>query len=719
MNLGILDTVIFFGYFFGVIIFAISVAALSKTKSSSDYFLASKKLPWYAVGASFIASNISTEHFIGMVGWGFLYGMAVANWEWINAATFTALIWIFLPFYMRGNVSTMPEFLEKRYNKACRYMYASVMIIGLVIAMLGGVLFAGAKAMNVFFPEIEMWMGILILAAAAGTYTIYGGLLSAVWADLLQYSLLMIGGIIVTVFGLYHVGGIDNLMAELPEKFIVFYSSKHEMIPWTGLVSGLISVGLWYNCANQFMVQRCLGARSEWDARMGVVMAGFSKAILPFIVVVPGIIAFYLFQSQISDGDQAWPFMVKQFLPAGLVGLVLAGLASAVMSTLSAITNSSATIFTLDLYKPLLREQASDKELHFVGRASGFVVMLIGVIVALILVAFPGITVFGLIQSVFFYVAPPVAACFLMGIIFRRITSVAATATMIIGFLVLLPLTIFVIFPKVPFLQPYDNFMHHTFAVFLMSVILLVVISMFTKPKSKEELKGVIWTKSALVVAEYEKGKYRGFKSLGLWWFVMVMTIAGLYGYTNSRGNNTNWLEAEKVAYKASESATVRVQPRSDLASKEKFNLWTGTGQVLFKPSVSGDKITFEVAVEEKGDYKIDALVTAGSDYGKFSVKINGVKTLITQPVTKVSSDGRYSVVKRESLVFDAKSVLNQDDENGVKDSIAGAHVVQRISFGIIELNELTANISFIAENVEDEDSLVGIDQFMLTRKKK
>ncbi len=719
MNIGILDTIIFFGYFIGVIVFAIVVAARSKTKSSSDYFLASKKLPWYAVGASFIASNISTEHFIGMVGWGFLYGMAVANWEWANAVTFSILIWIFLPFYMRGNVSTMPEFLEKRFNKQCRYMYAFVMIVGLVIAMLGGVLFAGAKAMNVFFPEIEMWMGILILAVAAGTYTIYGGLLSAVWADLLQYCLLMIGGIIVTVFGLYHAGGLDNLMSELPEKFIVFYSSKHEMIPWSGLVSGLLSVGLWYNCANQFMVQRCLGARSEWDARMGVVMAGFSKAILPFIVVVPGIIAFYLFQSQISDGDQAWPFMVKQFLPAGLVGLVLAGLASAIMSTLSAITNSSATIFTLDLYKPILRPKASDKELHFVGRASGFVVMLIGVIVALILVAFPGITVFRLIQTVFFYVAPPVAACFLMGIIWRRITSVAATSTMIIGFLVLLPVTVFIIFPKVPFLQPYDNFMHHTFAVFLMSVVLLVVISLFTKPKSKEQLKGVIWTTSALGVAEGEKGQHRGVKNLGLWWFLMVATIVGLYVYTSSRGSNTDWLEAENVAYKASESATVKVQPRSELANKEKFNLWTGTGQVLFTPSVSGDKITFEVAVEEKGNYKIEALVTAGSDYGKFTVKINETEALITQPITKVSSDGKYSVVRKKSLFFDAKNVLSHDDANGVKDSIAGSHVVQRISFGVIELNESTVSISFIAEEVEDENSLIGVDQFMLTRKKK
>jgi SSS family solute:Na+ symporter len=592
------------------------------------------------------------------------------------------------------------------------------MIIGLVIAMLGGVLFAGAKAINVFFPEIEMWMGILILAVAAGTYTIYGGLLSAVWADLLQYCLLMTGGIIVTIFGLYHAGGLDNLMSELPEKFIVFYSSKHEMIPWSGLVSGLLSVGLWYNCANQFMVQRCLGARSEWDARMGVVMAGFSKAILPFIVVVPGIIAFYLFQSRISDGDQAWPFMVKQFLPSGLVGLVLAGLASAIMSTLSAITNSSATIFTLDLYKSILRPKASDKELHFVGRASGFVVMLIGVIVALILVAFPGVTVFQLIQTVFFYVAPPIAACFLVGIIWKRITPMAATLTMVIGFVVLLPAVIFVIFPKTAFLQPYDNFMHHTFGVFVLSCLLLIVLSFFTRPKPSEELAGVIWTKSALGVTTAEKGRYKGLKSLGLWWFLMVVTIAGLYVYTNSKGSNTVWLEAEKLFYTVTKGAKAKIQPRSDISANEKFNLWTGQGQLLFEPTQSGQSVTFGIPVEYEGLYQIDALVTVGPKYGQFAVKINGQPAIISFPAIRVLDDGKYTSKIMEKDFFDVVEISNDRLGNGIKDTIAGSYTVQRISLGIFESTGNNITVSFISKDNKEDSSLIGIDQFMVTERK-
>lgn len=716
MNLGILDILIFVGYFVGVIAFAITVAARSKTKSSSDYFLASNKLPWYAVGASFVASNISTEHFIGMVGWGFLYGMAVANWEWANAATFSVLIWIFLPFYMRGNISTMPEFLEKRFNKACRYIYAIVMIIGLVIAMLGGVLFAGAKAINVFFPQIEIWLGILILAAAAGTYTIYGGLLSAVWADLLQYCLLMVGGIVVSVFGLYYAGGFSELVSAMPEKFIIFYSSKHEMIPWTGFVSGLVSVGLWYSCANQFMVQRCLGAKSEWDARMGVVMAGFSKAILPFIVVVPGIIAFYLFQSRISDGDQAWPFLVRQFLPAGLTGLVLAGLSSAIMSTLSAITNSAATIFTLDLYKTILRPTASDKELHLTGRISGVAVMLVGVTVAIILAFFPGITVFQLIQTVFFYIAPPVAACFLVGILWKRATPTAAMLTLILGFSVLLPATIFILFRRIAFLQPYDNFMHHTFVVFLMSVVLLVVLSLFTRPKSAEQLKGVIWTSSALRVLEDEKGRHRGFKSLGLWWFLMVATIGGLYAYTASRSSNTEWLEAEHMPYEISSNAHARIQRRSELAGKQTFNLWTGAGQILFTPTASGQMITFELPVTKKGIYRIDALVTIGNDYGRFRVKINGQESLITYPISEFSTHGkRFSVVTKQTSVFDGKEVFQNHNEIASGDTIAGPHVVQRIGLGEFELYQGIVYVAFIADDVKDANAFLGVDQLMLT----
>jgi SSS family solute:Na+ symporter len=711
MNLGLLDILIFFGYFLGVVTFAITVAARSKTRSASDYFLASKKLPWYVVGASFIASNISTEHFIGMVGWGFLYGMAVSNWEWGNAITLTALIWIFLPFYMRGNVSTMPEFLERRYNKPCRYIYASVMIIGLVIAMLGGVLFAGAKAINVFFPAIPLPAGVLLLAITAGVYTIYGGLLSAVWADFLQYCLLMIGGLVVTIFGLYHVGGLDNLIHGLPEKFIVFYPPTHELIPWSGLLMGMFSVGIWYSCANQFMVQRCLGARSEWDARMGVVMAGFTKAILPFVVVVPGIIAFYLFQDRLSDGDQAWPFMVKQFLPVGFTGLVLAGLASAIMSTLSAITNSSSTIFTLDLYKELVHPQATDKELHRVGRLSGAVIMLIGVGVALLLSQLPGITVFGIIQQTFFYMAAPIAACFLIGVLWKRATAPGALAAILLGFCVYTPLVRFVIFPKVACLVPYDSFTHHTFMVLLLSGLTLIGVSLVTRRKTDEELEGVIWSLKAMRITASEREDHRGIRSLGFWWALMFALIAVACTATALIGSRTRVIEAEDTAYATTEGTLAEIQPRGTHAD---FNLWTGTGQVLFTPNASGDRIDFAIPVKEAGQYLVDFIITRGPEYGPFQVEVNGRPIAISYPETSKEGD-RYQVNYQIADVYPGNSQGTPRSKQPEGEWISGDHLVHRIRLGSLELSPESARLTLIAA---EAPGVIGIDQIIITEAK-
>jgi SSS family solute:Na+ symporter len=708
INLTSLDMIIFFGYFLAIVALGVMVAARSTTKSSSDYFMASKKLPWYVVGASFVASNISTEHFIGMVGWGFLYGMAVSNWEWGNAITFTALIWIFLPFYMRGNVSTMPEFLERRYNKPCRYIYAVIMIIGLVIAMLGGVLFAGAKALNVFFPDLSLPMAVLLLAAVAALYTIYGGLLSAVWADLLQYCLLMVGGLVVTIFGLYHAGGLCNLIQDLPEKFILFYPPTHELIPWSGILAGLISVGIWYSCANQFMVQRCLGARSEWDAQMGVVMAGFSKAILPFIVVVPGIIAFYLFQDRISDGDQSWPFMVKQFLPSGFTGLVLAGLASAIMSTLSAITNSSSTIFTLDLYRELLRPQASDRELHRVGRISSGLVMLIGVGVALLLTQLPGLTVFGIIQQTFFYMAAPIAACFLIGILWRGATSAGALAAIILGFCVYTPLVRFVFFPKIPWLIPYNNFMHHTFVVLLLSSLTLVVVSLLTRRKSDEELEGVIWSLKSLRASESKKQTRRGIQSLGLWWFLMVFLIGGLCITTALYGSRTRVVEAEKIKYQVTPGAVAEFQPRGTLSN---FNLWTGSGQVLIKPGKNGDRIDFALPIEEPGLYEVALMITRGPGYGSFQAEMNGQPASIQYPETIKNGD-RFKVGYQTVSTYPAN--LTGDKS---KEGAAAGFLVHRLRLGSFELSPAAACLSLVSMDDGAALGSIGVDHIIITKK--
>ena len=706
MRISLLDGLIFVGYFLLVIGVGVWVAARGKQrKTAGEYFLASKQLPWYAVGASFIASNISTEHFIGMVGWAYLYGFAVASSEWANVVTFSVLIWVFLPFYLRGNVSTMPEFLERRYNRFCRTVYAVVSIIGMVIAMLGAVMYAGGLALNAMFPQIPVVAGILIIALASGAYTIYGGLLSVAWTDLMQYVLLLVGGAVVTGYCLYYVGSPSEMIASMPEKFIMFYPPTHETMPWTGVVAGAFSVGIWYNCANQFMVQRCLGARSEWDARMGIVMAGFSKAFLPLIVVLPGVVAFHMFSDQLNNGDQTWPFLVRKFLPSGLIGLVMAGLASAILSTVSAILNSSSTILTLDLYQPLVRPTADDRTLRKVGRLTGVAIMLVGVAIALYLTR-QSTPVFSLIQTVFYYVAAPITAIFLIGILWPRATPVAATWTLVAGF-TLIPIVRYGLFKR-PALLPYDAFPHHTFVIFAVCCLLMIAVSLFTVPKSREALRGVIWTLEALKMPPEERRRNRGLRNLVLWWTLMTLTILGCYGYAISRSNRTTWVEAEALSVRAAGGVS-RIQPRAEIAKTEKtFTLWSGARQIRFDAVQPDGCVTFSLPVPKAGRYRIAAVVTRGAEYADFRAAVDGQPATLSWTRTVCPETGkRYQVVTESHDLFPGQN------------PVFGGHTVARVSLGAFVLSKGQAEVTLKVAGGGPGCAAIGVDQWMLTFMKK
>lgn len=501
--------------------------ARRKATTSREYFLAGERLPWYAIGGSIIAANISTEHFIGMVGAAYAVGFVVAQWEWGNWFTFSALIWIFLPFYLRGGIYTMPEFLERRYNKTCRYIFAVASLVLWIVAQMAVVMLAGAKAMQGMFGFDPIYT-IAILTVLAGSYTIYGGLISVAWTDFMQFVVLMVGGLIVAIIGLDRVGGIMNLMHDLPDKFRIIYPATDPDYPWFGVFTLFLSIGIWYNCTNQFIVQRCLGARSEWDARMGVVFAGFMKVLLPFLVVIPGIVAFQLFPG-LSDPDQAYPHLVKELVPAGLGGVVMAGIASALLSHLSSVLNSSSTVFTMDLYRPFFGENKPDHHLVTVGRWSAFVILTIAMALALWM-ARGQHSVFVLIQNVGAWVAAPIAAIFLLGVLWKRATAQAATTVLILGF----PYTAFVefvLFRYVGWLQPYDNYLNRTFVVWATCMLLIVVISYLTPAPSLAQTAGTTWSLSYLRLPEAERLIYRGWKSLYLWWGLLIALVAVLYGY--------------------------------------------------------------------------------------------------------------------------------------------------------------------------------------------
>jgi solute:Na+ symporter, SSS family len=501
--------------------------ARRKAADTRAYFLAGEGLPWYAIGGSIIAANISTEHFIGMIGVAYAVGFVVAQWEWGNWFTFSALIWIFLPYYIRGGLYTMPEFLERRYNSTCRYLFAICSLVLWIIAQMAVVMLAGGKAMKGMFGMDEN-LTILCLAVLAGSYTIYGGLKSVAWTDFLQFIVMMAGGLIVTIIGLTKVGGLHDLMQFAPDKFRIIYPITDKDYPWFGVWTLFISIGIWYNCTNQFIVQRCLGARSEWDARFGVVFAGFMKILLPLLVVVPGIVAFKLYPN-LADKDQAFPTLVRELVPAGLSGIVMAGLASGMLSHISSVLNSCSTVFTMDLYKPFLGRGKSEAHLVRVGRLSAFAILVVATVLAMWFTR-RKLGVFDLIQNVGAWVAAPIAAVFLLGVLWRRTTASAATFVLIFAF----PYTFVVeqyLFKHVGWLIPFDNWLNRTFIVWASSMLLLVLLSLFTTAPDPERIKGIIWSWSVAKLPESEHHRNRGLRNLLLWWCIFILLMAGLYAY--------------------------------------------------------------------------------------------------------------------------------------------------------------------------------------------
>lgn len=521
-----LNFILFGLYLVLTVVLGLAVAR-RQTANAREYFLAGEGLPWYAIGGSIIAANISTEHFIGMVGIAYAVGFVVAQWEWGNVITFSALIWIFLPFYIRGGLYTMPEFLERRYNAHCRYFFAVCSLVLWIIAQMAVVMLAGAKAMRGMF-EVNETLTIVALALLAGSYTIYGGLRSVAWTDFLQFVVMMLGGLLVAIVGLAKVGGLGALMQAAPEKFKLIYPITDPDYPWLGVWTLFLSIGIWYNCTNQFIVQRCLGARSEWDARMGVVFAGFMKIILPLLVVIPGIVAFRLYPG-LADKDLAFPKLVRELLPVGLSGIVMAALASGMLSHISSVLNSCSTVFTMDLYRPFFGQGKSDTHMVAVGRWSAFGILLTATLLAVWFTR-RQLGVFDVIQNVGAWVAAPIASLFLVGVMWRRATAAAATFVLWFGF----PFTAFVeyvLFKQVAFLRPFDNWLNRTLVVWLACMAAMIVVSLVTRPPAPEKLEGIIWSPKMALLPVAERQKYGGVRSLFLWWSIFAGLVALLYAY--------------------------------------------------------------------------------------------------------------------------------------------------------------------------------------------
>ncbi len=489
-HLSDLDIVVLVIYF--VVIMIIGLYFSRREKTPTEYFLAGRNVGWLAVGSSLFATNISSEHFIGLAGSGASSGLAVGHFEWLACFIVLVLAWIFVPYYLRTGVFTMPEFLERRFNRSSRMYLTSISIIAYILTKISVTLFAGGILLN----QILGWNMItsaIVMVVITGIYTIAGGLSAVIYTELLQTVILIGGAALLTLLGLREVGGFQGLRASLPSDFFsMFKPANHAEFPWTGIIFGAPILAIWYWCTDQVIVQRVLSARNERHARSGVIFAGFLKILPVFILILPGLIAVALFPG--IRGDEAFPaLVVSHLLPTGVRGIVIAGLLAALMSSLASTFNSSSTLLTMDFYLHF-RPSASGRELVLIGRLATTVLVIFGILwVPLIRTISSQLFIY--LQSVQAYISPPIAAVFLVGIMSRRVNGLSAIWALVVGGIIGGARLILQILYKRGSIDLGSwtwfaemNYLHFAIFLFLISIALMFIISFLTgKPRHLPE----------------------------------------------------------------------------------------------------------------------------------------------------------------------------------------------------------------------------------------
>ena len=482
--------------------------------TSAGYFLAGRNIGWFVVGASLFASNIGSEHLTGLSGAGAASGVAVAQFEILASLILLLLGWVFVPFYIRSGVFTMPEFLERRYSPASRWYLSLVSIIAYVLTKISVTIYAGGIVFETLMG-IGFWTGAFIVVVATGIYTVAGGLRAVVYTDLLQVIVLFAGHFLLLAIGLQAIGGWGELRASVQSSYYdMWLPSDHPSFPWTGILFGAPILAIWYWCTDQFIVQRTLAARDRANARRGTIFAGYLKLLPLFLFVVPGIIAHALAERgelQLDRADAALPTLIGTLMPTGVRGLLVAALLAALMSSLSSVFNSCSTLITNDIYKPL-HPKATERQLVWVGQiATGGLVVL-----GLLWVPFMGIIsgrLYEYLQSVQAYISPPIAAVFLFGILWPRINGTGAITALLTG-LVLGAARLFLELANgsdrdglpdgsIWATMAEINFLHFAVLLFVVCSAVLIVVSLMTKTPSRTRIAGLTY---ATVDQEHERG---------------------------------------------------------------------------------------------------------------------------------------------------------------------------------------------------------------------
>ncbi len=545
----LLDWLVLGAFFLGLIGIIVWVSRM-KEDTSSDYFLAGRDATWLAIGASIFASNIGSEHLVGLAGAGASSGMAMAHWE-MHGWMILVLGWLFVPFYARSGVFTMPEFLERRYNSASRSLLSIISLVSYVLTKVavtvyaGGVVFKEVFGIETIWGIDFFWFGAIGLVIITGIYTVIGGMKSVLYTSILQTPILLIGSITIVIIGLVKVGGWGELEAicrvNLTEQgdsmLSLVRSPKDPEFPWTGVFLGSAIIGFWYWCTDQYIVQRVLSGRDQTQSRRGTIFGAYLKLLPVFIFLIPGMIAFALNQKgmlDLTDSDAAFPLLVSELLPIGLKGVVVGGLLAALMSSLASLFNSSAALFTVDFYRKF-RPDSSEKHLVYVGRVATVVIVALGIAWIPVMKGI-GKVLYEYLQDVQSLLAPGIASVFLLGVFWKRATPKAGFMGLATGFVLGMVRLVFNVFADaVPEGTWYHaiwvapNWLHYEIVLFGLCLIVIIVVSYFTERTDDSKLVGVTYYSSTPEQRAATRASYNNWDVINS--LIIISVIVAFYIY--------------------------------------------------------------------------------------------------------------------------------------------------------------------------------------------
>ena len=511
-----LDWLILAVYF--VVLIAIGIWASSKRKKGGALFLAERSLRWHHIGFSMWGTNVGPSMLIASASAGFTTGIVSGNYAWYAFVFIALLAFVFAPRYLGANISTLPEFMGLRFGQSTRNILAWYTIVTIIISWLALTLFAGGILIRQVF-DIPMWMSALVLLIISAFFTMLGGLKAVAYTNVYQMLLLIIVSLILVIVGLDRVGGISALVAKVPADYwVMFKPNTDEAFPWLPIILGYPVMGIWFWCTDQSMVQPVLAARNLREGQLGTNFTGWLKILDVALYIVPGIICFALFPT-LENPDEAYLTMVENLFPVGMVGLVFAVLTACLVSTIGSALNALSTVFTMDIYVKRFRPNASQRHINYVGR----IVTVIGAAIAIVLTvaidSIKDLNLFNVFQSVLSFIAPPMAAVFVLGIFWKRTTVRAANFALTIGTVFCLTVGVLYLWPPEWLHITWPHFMLLSFELFVILLVSMVIVSLTDKDKTKYTIPAPIhegWSKLAILL-----------------WIALAIVMVSLYVYFN------------------------------------------------------------------------------------------------------------------------------------------------------------------------------------------